>query len=413
MIQKITINALVQIFAALVALALIRAYTEYLDPTQVGLLMLILGGVGLFDQMFSAALSQSVFYFATKEGLEGHIKKLHNPKIQRNITGISLLCVLIGLLYFSKKNTIGSFPWEIISLAPIYVISELRRSVNVTLLSTLESKKKYSQFIIAEALLNLIFIAGLLSLNPIVESALIGLTLAKTMSMLIATKLAEKSNKIAVCNEKTKNYKASIADHIKPFVIMGAVGWVSSSADKYIIGWSLNLQEAGIYAITLGLIARPYGLLTAALTLHYRPLIYASSENINSHLRSEKIIREWVVAALLIGILGAATLYVFKIPIFGILLSSGFVTQATFLVIPATMLFTIINISHVFDNYLLSKNRAKDLTIVQIASMPLMIGCVAAGAYFDGAIGAAWGRVVSEMIRLGSVIFISKNRTIK
>src|SRR5690606_34216860 len=84
----IAITFFSQIVSALMALVAIRMYSDFLNPSELGEAMLALGGIALFDAVFSSSISQVVFYYGSKAHLQ--------TDIYQKITWLSKYSIILG-----------------------------------------------------------------------------------------------------------------------------------------------------------------------------------------------------------------------------------------------------------------------------------------------------------------------------
>ena len=69
--------------------------------------------------------------------------------------------------------------------------------------------------------------------------------------------------------------------------------------------------------------------------------------------------------------------------------------------------FTATIVTHAFDNQILARGQGNRLLSLQMVCVPITVLALAGGSLLGGAIGAAWGRLVSELIRLVAVLVFS------
>lgn len=187
---------------------------------------------------------------------------------------------------------------------------------------------------------------------------------------------------------------------------LGPVAWLGLFADRYIVGSTLGMAEAGVLAAIAGAVSRPYGIVSASLTNLFRPDLLDQSAGRAPHHR--RPLATWILAAGLIGLLGLAGLaliggyladFLIAFPTPGIDLWS--------LLVIIGLSQTLVLLTHALDNALMARGAVRTMLALQTSILILGLPLIAGGAILYGVTGAAWGRVANEGLRvLAAALFL-------
>jgi O-antigen/teichoic acid export membrane protein len=411
--HKFLVSLLPQLVNAIIALATIRIYSGILSSVQLGEIMLALGFMALMDALFSSSINQSIFYFACKpNGLWNVLQIIIKSQSQ----WFWLPLIVLSVAGSSFVLYTGSLPvilyWTILAMIAVaYIVVESIRSCYTALLNASQFKVAFGIQIVIDAILVLLVTSATLTYKPEVYSLFIGILIARLVSVVFVSSMVRHrySHIIEETNKSVPTQKLLRRDvliHARPFIAMGAVGWASSFADRYAVAWTGGVAAAGIYAVATGLMGRPYNILSASFTTHFRPTLFANvaSGNANAIRESHK---RWLTYALGLGLLGTGLGWVLDQQIVNLLLAVEHRSQVMPLIPILGLAFTATIVTHAFDNQILARGQGNRLLSLQMVCVPITVLALAGGSLLGGAIGAAWGRLVSELIRLVAVLVFS------
>lgn len=181
--------------------------------------------------------------------------------------------------------------------------------------------------------------------------------------------------------------------------VMAPLAWIGIFADRYITGATAGLAAAGVLAALAGTVARPFAIASSGLTNLFRPdLLDQAAGRATQHGRP---LLQWLGAALgigLAGVIGIAVLgpwladFLIRFP------TPGIDRGALMVVIALSQACVIL--AHAVDNRVLAVGRSRSLLFSQVAAMLIGLPLIAYGATHWGVIGAAWGRVSNELLKL-------------
>lgn len=177
-----------------------------------------------------------------------------------------------------------------------------------------------------------------------------------------------------------------------PLVLSALIGWLASMGDRYVIGGLAGLGVVGYFTAAIGFVSRPYAIVTATLTTHYKPALFAATAQEGRH----RVVRAWLGFALGIGFFGViafATLGPWISHLY-------FPNEYAVLISPLLPLLAVASAftitTHVADNALISQGRTAVLLSAQCASLVLYLLAAFWFIREGGLEGAAWARLIGQ-----------------
>lgn len=398
-----------QMISAIIALITIRVYSEILTPEQLGGVMLALGLVALFDAILSSSISQVVFYFSSKPSSARSIYQLlRKYQIYTTKFAVILISIILSLEFYELQ---ALFILKIILLIIFYIIIEPSRSGFLSLLNVVSSRRIYGLQVVLDSVFVISFSTIALLYQPDWMHLLIGVLSARFISLTVNKFFLERrfgkfDYKLTKLDLPFSG-KEEVIKQIKPIMLMGVLGWISSFADRYIIAGTVGIASSGYYSIANGLVGKPYDVTTAAFTAHYRPAFYKHFSAKNKRAFND-VLKKWSVAAIATGILGMVLFLVLGEFAVKLLLSLEYRGKVENLLWILSAAFTCTILTHVFDNKFLAQGEGGRLFKIQLKLIPLPLIIIPVGAIVGGLIGAAIGKFISEFIKCFFTYLFSK-----
>ncbi len=183
--------------------------------------------------------------------------------------------------------------------------------------------------------------------------------------------------------------------------LMTPLGWISVFADRYIVGATTGLTEAGVFAALAGAVVRPYAIVSSGLANLYRPdFLDEAAGRPPQHAHP---MRAWVRTALVTGLGGVAGIVLLGPTLADFLIrfpTEGQNTAAMMAIIAASQVLLLM--THACDNRMLAHGRSQIMLISQVVVLVLGLPLIALGASWLGVVGAALGRFANEGLKLGA-----------
>lgn len=404
------ISFLPQFFTAILALGTIRIYTELLNPIQLGETMLLLGILAFIDALVFSAINQTVFYFISKKEKKLNIFYIV-VKYSKVLKYFYLLTLIFSILLFEFNNTSLFYIFIILLIILYFLISPLKGSL-LAILNFSEKRKSYALQLILESLITIIIVSVLLFYFKGWEYVLLGVLISKLIMTQVSLyilkeflirNLSDFSNIVDIKKELLGYFI-----YYKSIGVMGVIGWISAFADRFIIASSLGVVASGYYSIASGLVSRPYNILTATFTVHYRPTFYNSLNNNDIQLFNSTQ-KKWFLGVTVSGLLGICLFYFLGGIVCDILLAEGYRAQIQDILWILSISLTITILTHVFENKFLASGLSEKLMKIQLYLSPTPLILIFLGGFYFGIIGAIYGRIISDCLKLIVTYYFNRN----
>ena len=395
-----------QILSALAMFISLRVWTEYLQPSQFGLMGLLVGFSSILAGIISSPITQAtlVGYAAhSKNSMKYHFRAI-SYRLLIKYTMITSLCALIlgfplSLLFKIHWMT----PFLIIGL----FLVESRRNFELNFFAAARRQREVAILMIGDPWFRLVFIwVALLYFKPSAYSAIIGSLFGGIVFLLIARIflafeahpgiVPQDDNLIASLSREIMN----IAKPLFPSVILQNI---TEMSNRYIIGASIGLGSAGLFIVSYGLVKRPYGILSSVTDLTMRPFVCETIAdcNIKRTLQARKF---WLFTGTFFAVLGVPLFYLLRNLIVEVLLSPSYKSTSELLplIAFAVMLY---NISHIYDGFSLTIENSKAVLTNNIIGSFTNIILTSLFCFFFGIIGAVWALIIAYLFQLITSIY--------
>jgi O-antigen/teichoic acid export membrane protein len=304
-----------QIAAAFGALAGIRLLTEFLEPGVYGLVVLLLGIAAFGQNLVVTPLMQAVLRFhpeSVQTGTIGILRAVSGKTVKYIAVCFAVAASLIGLLYGVATNQ----PiWFGVLVAGVFGVDSIR-SFEVTLLNAARRQRMMAMWTAADAWLKpLAAIAAIIMLGADPVSVLFGYIAGSTVLVALIYSVVEpegaRQEDVRFGEADSELLKRKMWVYVIPLLPVAAACWVSSIGDRYLLAGMLGLREAGIYAATYALVARPFLMISSVAELTVRPIYYhALAARDGAHARAAW--RGWLLFSLVVGGAGFVLIWLFK-----------------------------------------------------------------------------------------------------
>ena len=404
------ISFLPQLINALISLLTIRIYTEFLSPIELGTTMLLLGVVALIDALLMSASNQTTFYFISRK--ETKINTLDFLHYLSQYLKYLYLFIFIGFVILINMDIKETSSLAVLSLLflVLYIVNAPIKGSFLAYLNFKNNRKNYALQLIFESGITIILVVLLLYLNTHWIYILFALLLSKIITTAFNF-LFLKDDFESLSNKDIKldrNYFIPYMQYMKSISFMGILGWISAFADRFIIASSLGIVSSGYYSVASGLVGRPYNILTATFTAHFRPTFYKFSHEKNEKLFYNIKIK-WILSVIIAGIIATVLFYFTAGLICNLLLADSYREHIESILWLLSIAFSLSILTHVFDNSFLALGNAKKLLKIQLFLVPIPLIAIFFGAVIYGVTGAIIGRIFAELIKLLSTFYYSRN----
>ena len=317
-----------QTLAALGTIVGLRLLTSALPPSVFGELILLNGIILLGNGLSGGPLMQGVLRLypeAAKLNAVDQLRAIAASYQLRLTTLTSVICLVCFLIYsimVPVSRWLGIF---IVCL----LVADVRRQLEMTLLSagrhqrTLAIWSVIDAWVRPSAAYSLVIILGANSF-----AALLGYVVASwtILGMLIYWRPEKGSAARTLMTrlpDGTEALSQSLVIYALPLMPLGIVGWITSQADRYLLGVLVGVEQAGLYAALYAVVSRPFLMAGTMLESWMRPIYYEAI--VASEVKMEKhLLQIWMSAVTGIGILGIAIFFLWPHQIAKLLLAEPY-----------------------------------------------------------------------------------------
>ncbi|HMK91026.1 MAG TPA: hypothetical protein VK446_15505 [Methylocystis sp.] len=405
-------TAIGQIVVAGCALVSTRVYTELLSRDEYGFTMMAMGAVAFVDGLFVMAFNQTLLSICAG---------LKDDESQRSVSvGLAIALFRVVALALVPLAAIGLALTAFTPLEPIYGLAPAaalfylgEEIAKTSMLSPLVARRDYFRFSLWSAVEALATFASTgLSLYFVRADAvgfLLGLIAGRafcTAGFLLAYFGGRYFHEVD--RAAARPYVAQALSYGIPVSAMAPLGWVAAYLDRYAISAAGGLAEAGVYAAVAGLVSRPYAVTTSILTYYFRPQLFEGGAGVSSYAGKRAVERRWVAGAAAVGFSGAVAFAALSQVVAWLALAADYRSGAQGLMIVLALAQTLAIMTHAADNATLSCGASAPLLKMQVWLAGAALVFVPVGALAYGALGAAFGRLLSESLKLGATLWLSR-----
>ncbi|MGC1271623.1 MAG: hypothetical protein WA842_13610 [Croceibacterium sp.] len=395
-----------QVVSAIVSLLALSLYTAGMGPDSFGAAMLALGALSLCDGVGALAFAPTL----------ANLLKDYDDRVSRIALALSLagrfwrwmLVVgvagaLAAILYFGLRQSLILLP-----LIALFTATEGLRVAGQTIAMLERRYMVLSGWNAADALITLGASLALIRLTDGAPDALVAGALCSRIvtTLLFIQPAIGRAGQWQFDPAGARALQKRAMAYGWTIAAMGPIAWLGLFADRYIVGATLGMAEAGVLAAIAGAVARPYGIVSASLTNLFRPdLLDQAAGRPPHHARP---LATWIAAAVAIGLLGLGGLAVIGqyLADFLIAFPTPEIDEWSLLVIIG-LSQTLVLVTHALDNSMLARGSVRTMLALQTSILICGLPLIAGGALMFGVTGAAWGRAANEGLRvLGAALFL-------
>jgi O-antigen/teichoic acid export membrane protein len=406
--RGLTHSALGQASVALCSLVGLRLYTELLTREQFGRAMLTMGLLAVVDGLLIMSFNQTLLLLCAGCRDDHERQRIVIALAARLLVACAAASLLVALalsVLFEIGWLSGVWVWS----AGLFAVYACEEVVKTAMTSPLLLQRRFSEhaaWVAAEAVLctaGVVLALILAGRDPF--AFLAGFVVAR-----VATTTLFSLRHFPLATVRELDWRVG-RTHVRPALFYGLpisamspLGWLSTYLDRYALSAFSGIADAGGYAAVAGLVARPYGITTATLTNYFRPLLAAER-----HRRDKRAEAQWLRMAAALGLAGSIAFMALGPQIVSVLLAPEYRLGAAPLlgVIAVAQTFTIL--THAADNSVLASGESARLLKLQAAFAFAPLAFVPLGAATHGALGAACGRLTSEVVKFAATYHLSRN----
>ncbi len=366
-----------------------RILTEVVSPSIFGAVSLLVGTATLAYNVFPVPIGQAALRYypeAATNGLLAPFTRVLRSYFVR-ATGLLVLAALLTGAVFRK--TLHQDYSEFVALGAL-MAADIARTFGQCLLNAARHQRAYAVWSAAEAWLRpLIAVTLVVLLGASVTHVLAGYCAATALMFALMYRTAVPSTKVPASDERaTLGLGRSLLSYALPLTPIAFVNWISSSSDRYLIGWTHGLDEVGTYSAGYGLAARPAIVLSLTLITVLRP-IYYSAVSSTDRQGAARTLRLWLLLSLGLGLALTALVYVTRHWLVLLALSPRYRAAAELLP-PIALGYVFLSIAQMYETVCLAYKRPGLVTAIEVGGALVSLAIEIPLIWSRGAVGAAW-----------------------
>jgi O-antigen/teichoic acid export membrane protein len=287
----------------------VRILTQFLPPSAYGTVSLALGLSVLAISLVAAPLTQAAIHFYPSVTVEGSARELL-ASVLRCYRSMSPWVVAASLVAGVAYVASGQGTPLLVVLLTLLLASDCWRSANLSLLNAARRQRRYALWMASDAWSRPLAAAGAVMLfGPSPVAVLGAYVLVSALLLVVFSSRVwpkeehEPSAKDAA--ERARRLDARMWQYALPLLPLGILSWASTLGDRYVIGASLGVADAGVYAAVYGLASIPFMIVNGTAEQALRP-IYQTAVSRGDRPKARRILLFWfsgVVAVCCVGVL--------------------------------------------------------------------------------------------------------------
>jgi O-antigen/teichoic acid export membrane protein len=350
--------------AALGTLVGVRLLTQYVSPANYGVISLALGMSTLVSNLVSAPLTQAAIHYYPLYSSDAGVFELRDALIRsfRKCLPWVLAAAILGGVWYSGWG--GGHALTVVLLLLLFA-AECVRTVNLSMLNAARKHRQYNVWAAIDAWL-----------RPVVATAVV-LTIGGSADAVLGSYVVVAFALVAIFSRGTwpkgvtrerKTAEAPRLDltlwaYAMPLIPLGLLGWASSLGDRYIIGATLGVHDAGLYAAVYGLSYNPFMIINGGAEQALRP-VFQTAVSQGNHAHARGVLRRWLLLVGLACTCGVAIFAVGHRLIAHFLLSAQF-REVSYLMPWIALGYAIRCISYVFERICYGYGRTWRVLVIQ------------------------------------------------
>lgn len=405
-----------QLAAAAGGLVGIRLVTQVGAPAVFGEASLTLAGLVLIRSVFLNPITSFQLRYAVEHQDVRSRRAFEyycTANARRSLAWILTLLVL-GVGFWSILT--GRFRGALLLAAGLYSVADCIRTLRVTMLNADGRQLAYAGWSALEAWLVPTFGAVALAWLGTSEAYIAAVAIGTILPVVVFQR-ARTSGRSTPRAEPADMARLDLlfGSYARPFGGIALLNWIGSTADRFIVGTIGGLHEAGVYAATFSIASRPMLLLSSALTVAGRPILF-EAESKGDRAASRRILLVWILVVSAVSTL-VVTAFALGGPWIGSkVLGHRYRGEAAGLFAWLAAAHALLALSQALENRTFALRRSRAVFLAHIASVASS-GALCVGLVWTcGARGAAFakcaGYSVYLLALLGSGTRLRRRRTL-
>lgn len=390
----------------------VRVLTQFLTPAAYGTVSLALGLSTLAISLVAAPITQAAIHFYPRVILEGSARDLLNSvsRCYRTMAPwIAAVAVIAGVVYVAYG---GGTP-VLVLLVALLLASDCWRSANLSLLNAERRQSRYALWMASDAWsrpLAAVAAVLLLGRSPVTVLAAYVLVSGVLLAAFSYRLWPQDTAAPTAAEARSRSWDARMWQYAVPLIPLGIISWASTLGDRYIIGGTLGIADAGLYAAVYGLAYSPFMIVNGTAEQALRPY-YQTAVSRGDQVQARRILVLWfgsVVAVCGVGVL----IYGFGHEFLASLAVAEPYRRASGLMPWIATGYAIRAASYVMERVCYAYGKTHRVLIIQLCAAAATVIVIPLGIFTLGIRGAAMAVPVYFSIQFATAAFLAR-RTIR
>jgi O-antigen/teichoic acid export membrane protein len=381
----------------------VRLLTQFLPPAEYGTVTLMLGIVAFAMTALCTPLTQAVMHFYPSMASAGSLGALR-ASLERCL-GFAyrwgMLAFAIGAAAVSLFVKEG---WLLSALLAALLLSDSWRSVHWSILNSQRRQSEYAMWASIDAWGRPLLATAAIFFLQKSAATVVGAYLAVSIALL--TMFSRTTWKAAATPGKDSHADAQLWKYALPLIPLGLISWVNNLGDRYLIGATLGLGSAGVYAAIYGLSSMPFMAVSGTIEQALRP-VYQCAVTAGNLEHARKILGIWLAMVIAICGLGVLIYALLHDGIARLLLGARYRYAADIMPWIAAG-YAIRSVSYVFERVCYANGRTRDVLVIQVCAAVVTAIATPVGALGWGLMGAAVAVPVYFSAQLAAAIYFAR-----
>lgn len=390
-----------QTIAAIGQIIGVRLLTEALSPAVFGEVMLLVGVAALATSVLVHPTMQALLRYYPEYAPSGggeEVERIALGRILRTSAVVVPISIPLGIL----GVVAGWFSVTSVVLLVLLVAVDGMRMLRTTVMNATRQHHRYGIWQIGEAWGRPLFAYGATVWCGIYTELVLAVFLGTSLALYYFINSSIKSpGPVSSTAWNAEELRNKFKHYGRPLIPLGVLGWISSMADRYMIGSMLSVQNVGMYAAAYGIASRPMLMLSSMAETAIRPVYYSAVVG-RDRPASRKHLITWFVLVFVVGTALCVFLALFHQQLAHVLLGPEF-REASFLMPWIAAGYGLLALYHIAVRVCLVHDAPQAVTLTEAARAIL---AVAIGFFLITKYGL-FGAAVAVPIYCGIQLLVS------
>lgn len=313
----------------------------------------------------------------------------------RDATLKALLRASIALaLVIATLIMIGDVTWWLMPLSCLLLVLDSVRTYFLTMMNAGRAQRSAAILAIADTWARLVCaVTAILIISPAAEAVMLGYVVGGILSCSVPLILQVRTDNARGASpqysdaEPVESLPLRMQVYAKPLKSLGLLGWLSGTSNRYIVGGTIGIAQAGVFSVASGLTQRPFQLLSSMIELTMRPVMQAQIAKGDLD-ESDRSFRLWLCAVTVLSGLGCLIFAVASDTITTLLLPDTFLAASEVMPYIAAGYF-LANVSTVFTRLAYAYDSTQDVLLLNLISAFVAVSACLPLSFFYGLTGAS------------------------